>query len=180
MRQLKEKEFEEQLRKQNKEYDEWENSLEGVLDDLSVWGDVVETDMEHKVLIAETLLKLPKKVRAKTLHEVVFFMMAGVDGTVFNAKFSKACKEKDVMRIGDRFSLAIEQPIIMLNFNSMKKKTKRYKMSTVAHEVAHFILGHHTPGEKSKRGEREADDLTEKWGFERAYKSKQYEIFERR
>ena len=45
------------------------------------------------------------------------------------------------------------------------------KKSIVAHEVAHFILGHHKTGGGPEK-EREADDLIEKWGFKRAYANK--------
>ena len=50
-------------------------------------------------------------------------------------------------------------------------------MDTVAHEVAHFILGDYSGNllvpkrPKGYKPERAADDLTEKWGFRRAYKS---------
>ena len=46
---------------------------------------------------------------------------------------------------------------------------------TVAHDIAHFILGHHKNGGGGPEKEKEADDLIEKWGFKRAYQS--YERF---
>ena len=72
----------------------------------------------------------------------------------------------------------IEKPIIILNFQEMKKG---HEMDTIAHEIAHFILGHNKPKKRSDgKIEREADNLTEKWGFKRAYTKEQYLDFEKR
>lgn len=47
---------------------------------------------------------------------------------------------------------------------------------TIAHEFAHFILGHRHPApqdqEERKRGERATDDLAAKWGFPRIKEGK--------
>jgi len=59
----------------------------------------------------------------------------------------------------------MNQPLIVLNFSEMKKGSE---MDTVAHEIAHFVLKQESGGKKS---EKEADDLSEKWGFKRCYKS---------
>ena len=61
-------------------------------------------------------------------------------------------------------------PVIILNFSAMKQESENYKRTTIAHEIAHFILEH----ESSSGGiiiEKNADDLCEKWGFGRAYDS---------
>lgn len=54
---------------------------------------------------------------------------------------------------------------------------KGHESDTVAHEIAHFVLGHYKPKRLSDgKIEREADKLIEKWGFKRVYKSyKQFE-----
>jgi Zn-dependent peptidase ImmA (M78 family) len=45
---------------------------------------------------------------------------------------------------------------------------KNKEMNTIAHEIAHFILGHYRV-EVGSEAERKADDLCEKWGFRRCY-----------
>lgn len=58
--------------------------------------------------------------------------------------------------------------------------TESDMMDTVAHEVAHFILGHYRGSiDSDPKDERRADDLTEKWGFKRAYKESEYKWFEK-
>ncbi|ODS33677.1 MAG: hypothetical protein SCARUB_01197 [Candidatus Scalindua rubra] len=98
---------------------EYENSMEGVIYDLGIWGEAVDEDEKNRNIIAETLLELPYKVRSKVLEEVIFVIMAThglATETVFTA--------------------------------SVKKQTSN-KMDTIAHEIAHFILGHHSPKPKN-------------------------------
>lgn len=63
-----------------------------------------------------------------------------------------------------------EVPVIILNFSEMEKDrlSESRMMDTIAHEIAHFVLGHLIAGGAEQ--EREADNLIEKWGFRRAYK----------
>ena len=50
----------------------------------------------------------------------------------------------------------------------MKDLSDNLKMNIIAHEIAHFVLGHHL-NPKGKKSEEEADDLIAKWGFDRCY-----------
>ena len=53
----------------------------------------------------------------------------------------------------------------------MDKELESRKMDVIAHEIAHFVLGHHKLENCSNpKNEKEADDLIEKWGFKRVYK----------
>lgn len=68
--------------------------------------------------------------------------------------------------------------MIVLDFSRMKKLSIHNKMSTVAHEIAHFILGHKKEDYDSE-SERKADNLIKKWGFKRTYKESEYKWFEK-
>ncbi|MFH1181485.1 MAG: hypothetical protein V1702_00850 [Candidatus Woesearchaeota archaeon] len=131
-----------------KQPDVFENSVEGVCYNLTTWGNATTADTRDQILIAKTLLKLPKKVRQKVLDEVAFVLL-NVYALTETLHFVKPT-----------------QPVIMINFGLMRKRSEEYKMCVVAHEVAHFILKNADHTDK----EREADDLIEKWGFKRAYK----------
>jgi len=138
-----------------KKFEEWQESLEGVMYELKVLGPTA-TIVEDKYvrLVAETLLKLPKKVRRKVLDEAYFIVVAGYHGRVEKL----------------HFIMNSEMPVILLNFSEMEKDglSESRMMDTVAHEIAHFVLGHMVAGGAER--EKEADDLIEKWGFRRAYK----------
>lgn len=165
-----------------KEYEEWENSIEGVLYALQVWG--VCTPKDEK-LIAETLLKLSKEIREKVLDYVdgvIFVVMTQAAGEFHYHNLIKLISKGNVEeRIAKakktktkNVRIEIRQPFIFLNLDKRMKKSQ--KMDTIAHEIAHFILDHdemHTipKGAKINRYEKEADDLTEKWGFNRTHKS---------
>ena len=139
--------------------EEWNNSIEGVLYQLHVIGDTITDDDEDKILIVKTLLKLPKKIKRKVLDNNVLFILMKAVGT-----------------LGRLQTPLPFQDFIILNFSKMKKGEE---MDTIAHEIAHFILGH---ASKMNSGgfEREADDLTEKWGFKRNYKEEDYKKMEKK
>jgi Zn-dependent peptidase ImmA (M78 family) len=63
-------------------------------------------------------------------------------------------------------------PVIFLNFLVIWDEDEEEQMTIVAHEAAHFILGHHLLEHADFSCEKEADNLAEKWGFQRAYKEK--------
>ena len=156
----------EEWEKSGADFIKWENSLEGIHYNLFTIGEAWEEDEYHKILIAKTLQKLPKDVRDKVLDEVIFVICSGY-GTVHELFFRIDSKVKEIRR-----------PLIILNFALMRKEGKNESdmMDTVAHETAHFMLGH-THLHNDPEGERKADDLAESWGFKRAYKD--YTHFER-
>lgn len=159
--------FQEEFRKNNENFEAWLNSVEGIIYDLNVIGDINLKDEKDKILIAKTLLKLPKKVREKTLKESVFVVCSAC-GTVREFFYREILKKEDLKEVPAGYIVSIRKPMIILNFSEMEKETE---MDTIAHEIAHFILGHYKIEEGSNpKKEREADDLTEKWGFKRVYK----------
>ncbi len=149
---------------------EYENSFEGVLNHLRIWGEAATEDEKNKGIIAETLLKLPYKVRRKTLDDVVFVIVTE-QGMTAKATFPIVLSKGDLKKKGETYHTTIEHPLIVLNFK--KRIIKSRKMDTIAHEIAHFILGHHKvrnlTNQKKITNERKADDQAEKWGFKRCY-----------
>lgn len=135
------------------EYEKWARSLEGMLYNLKTIGDGSVWDDMDKVLIVKTLQKLPKDVKEKVLDNVVFVVL-GLWGTVQNLRPTE-----------------VGRPLIMINFALMRNEgaTDDDLMDTVAHEIAHYILGHADMSFSNLDGERQADDLSEKWGFKRVY-----------
>lgn len=146
---------------------EYENSFTGVYNNLKFFGDTDE-DEKRKRIVAETLLKLPYKIRKKTLDDVLFISMSTA-GVTFRFEGSVRLRKKDFTQIGEFYQGQIELHFIILNFRRCRKDRK---MDVTAHEIAHFILGHHLK-KNTNRGiiEREAEDLAEKWGFRRGYKN---------
>ncbi len=149
---------------------EYENSLEGILPHLRIWGEAATEDKTNKGIIAETLLKLPYKVRMETLSEVVFVIVTA-HGLTTKATFPIVLSKGDIKQKGDTYQTTIEHPLIVLNFKTRMSKSR--KMDTIAHEIAHFILGHHKvrnlTNQRKIINERKADDQAEKWGFKRRY-----------
>ncbi len=150
---------------ENNEYQKWENSIEGILYDLQMIGDATVEDDRNKILIAKILIALPEEIRNKVLSEVLFVLLEvyGIAGCL-SIPVPKGCKN-------------IEQPFILLNFSLIEKQSENCKKDFIAHEIAHFILGHHKSMTYDPLAERKADDLVEKWGFNRVYND--YEQFER-
>ena len=136
-------------------------------------GDTKRIFRSDMMIIAETLLRLPDKVMKKVLREVYFIIVPHCKGYSGVYRYSIFLKQDRVKKTPRGYRVRIAKPLIFLNFEKMKKESKFSRMSTVAHEISHFILDH---DHNRKRGlinpivEKEADDLTEEWGFKRAYK----------
>jgi hypothetical protein len=81
------------IEEMNKKFEEWENSLEGVLYYLKTWGEATVQDTKDKVLIAKTLLKLPREIREKVLNEVIFVFTRAC-GTVEKVMLVKLVKKE--------------------------------------------------------------------------------------
>lgn len=163
------------MKKDNK-YEQWENSIDGILYSLSTMGNITNDDERNNYLIAQVLQKLPKKIREKVLEKIIFVHTSayGTISRLFFQKFIEETKAKKISRdkfIKSGFMVEIPQFFIIFNFKGIRKDET--KINTIAHEIAHFIL---SPKEAcssrpSDIEEKEADDLAEKWGFGRAYKS---------
>lgn len=158
-----------------KEEEERENSPEGIWESLKVHGEALIQDKADRATVVYTLIKLPYKVRRKVIDEVTFLIM-GALGVTTKLCLPVVARKDDFRRSDDFYCTLVEVPVIFLNLSKTKRKSD--KMDTVAHEIAHFILGHHhiMGGKRRKERvfERAADDLCEKWGFKRAYKDYSY------
>jgi hypothetical protein len=148
---MKEKEFD--PKKGKRDYDNWERSIEGILYNMRVMGDVTTEDEKNNFLIAFVLQKLPKIIREKVFEKVIFVHTLA-DGTVH------------------RFRWELDDGMYII-FNFRGIKNKKQKLCTIAHEIGHFISLPKDPTKSihAEKSERRADDLSEKWGFGRAYKS---------
>lgn len=187
--------------KRDKKFEDWEKSIDGILYSLKSIGNASIEDEKNNFLIAKVLQKLPEKVREKVLDEVFFIHTTAygtvtlLDFQKFiketeiqkirnNAILSKEkSKDTDIAHrhlvtyekgnglIKSGFFVRIPQVFIIFNFKCIR--SAETKMNTIAHEIAHFI---NKPKDSCKTRlanieEKEADDLAEKWGFERSYKS---------
>jgi len=61
--------------------------------------------------------------------------------------------------------------LVVLNFSAMKGEPEPTVRSIIAHEIAHFLLGHSLLADST--AENQADDLIEQWGFERQMTKRQ-------
>ena len=150
------------IRRRRKE----KSSFAEVYHNLKFFGDTAE-DEKRKRIVVETLLRLPPNVIKKTLDEALFISLR-TEGVTFRFNGSVKLRKKDFKQAGEFYHGQIVLHFIILNF---RKCAKERKMDVTAHEIAHFILGHHLK-KKTNMGviERDADDLAESWGFKRGYK----------
>lgn len=158
------KRFEDTIRKEI----EYENSIDGIAENINIEGSYVEEDRR---IIAETLLKLPHKDRINTLEEVVFVYMEDLYGLATGFVHTIRVKKDVFEQLREDYITQVEKPLIILNFN--RKIARSKKIEIIAHEIAHFILGHYRFINHSRLDkEEEADDLIEKWGFKRRNRHK--------
>jgi len=152
---------------------EKEDLIERTARRVKLVGDTKLIFRKDMMLIAETLLRLPDEVMKKVLREVYFIVVPFCKGYSGTYRYSIFLKQDRVKKTPTGYKARVAKPLIFLNFEKMKKESKFSRMSTVAHEIAHFILDH---DHDRRRGlinpivEKEADDLTEEWSFKRAYK----------
>jgi Zn-dependent peptidase ImmA (M78 family) len=141
------------------------DNLEKVAQRLTVLrGSAIEDD-DTQIKIATTLLRLPDDVREKTTAEMLF-VFGSFGGELLTMDSSVVISRDEFDAVGTHYITRITKPVIMLNFND---NTHKCKENSIAHEIAHFILGHHKKEKLDGTEEKEADDLSKKWGFARAY-----------
>lgn len=145
--------------------EEWEDSL-------NVFGAEAAEDKQYEILIAKTIQRLPKDVREKVLEKVNFIVAGGVNGTVFCMNILNIVVEALVstgelrldeedpsVRLSTIRRTDLSMPFILLNFANMQGMSEEEVMSVIAHEIAHFILGHSSSIYDTGRDkEKEADD----------------------
>jgi hypothetical protein len=141
-------------KKTKRDYDKWERSPEGIRYNMTTMGDVTTEDEANNCLIVQVLQRLPKRIREKVLEKVIFVHTVA-DGTVHPFLHGEGG--------GGAY--------IIFNFRGIKSEKR--KLCTIAHEIGHFISASKNPTKSvpADENERRADDLSEKWGFGRAYKT---------
>jgi hypothetical protein len=126
------------------------NDLEMIHYNLNVLGGAYESD-EMQVLIAKTILRLPKYLREKVPAEVTFICCDGMYGQYEFWNWSPLLSGK---------------PFHFIILNLSQIISTEEKIYVIAHEIAHFVLGHYPGNIKDCEDiENEADTLCEKWGF---------------
>jgi hypothetical protein len=169
---VSDKEAMELIKQGQKKYENRLNSFEEVAYNLKIFGDVLAEDDKYKGLIIECLLRLPLEIRERVLDKATFIMFSeNALGHVFKMHIVENPSAVERSRDGEMAVCDHEILMILLNFGSMKKYKKVRIMTRIAHEIAHFILGHNPTTSIEGNDDKEADDLCEKWGFGRAYKS---------
>ncbi len=108
---------------------------------------LAETDAQH--LLVEVLSRLPSSIREKVLDDEngLFFYVTNSDESGGGASVNLPDSAKTVIWFDERSLILNEQ------------KAKHL----IAHEIAHYVLGHKVPAEKDM--EREAENLVRRWGF---------------
>lgn len=144
-----------------------------IFDRLPSVSDTVDRDERNKLFIAKTLQKLPEEIRERVLNEVIF-VHTEASGTVSWVFLTKVIEdEKELEEINKHKIVSMIKPLVVLNFAKAKDSEK---MDIIAHEIGHFVLKHNSTEHIGtwEEDEKAADDLAEKWGFNRSYK--EYEL----
>ncbi len=153
----------------NEETEDWKEINDVVYNLRVVVALVIETDA-HKITIAKTLLKLPLDVKERVLDEVVF-IFSPIAGYVSSLSFPILIPKTEIQKVvGDYHPVRVDQPVILLNFSEMRDLSNQKDI--IAHEIAHFILNHYKmENQGSPSNEKDADDLSESWGFNRVHEN---------
>jgi len=117
-------------------------------------------------------MELPKGVREEVLEKVAF-VYTDAEGVICPFCPPPIGIPADEARSAVKHRLYISERrprgVILFNFRGVPDV---WIPDLLAHEMAHFILGHKWPKNQGGRlEEKEADDLSESWGFKRAYRS---------
>ncbi len=130
-----------------------------ILNDISVYlvsGGSKEGG-KYKRMIANTLLRIPERVRRKVVQDVLFIMahkpLLALMGTT-DLNLSK--KERK-----GRISVNL----IYIDFHGIKRagKSEEEMKQIIAHEIAHFELKHNR--KNGRNDEEKAEEQTRVWGF---------------
>jgi hypothetical protein len=134
--------------------DDMRKMYERIHDDLCIRGDVTGEGEDHRLMIVKTLAQIPHDVREKVLDETCFIIACkGVIGHAWIMNFTLP----KILRF------------ILLNFVEMEGKSEPEILSVIAHETAHHVLARDSCDSGGLNAEVAADDLIEKWGFQRTY-----------
>ena len=114
-----------------------------IIERLKVWDDGIQDQWLSRRIIAETLLRGPESVREKVLEDATFIIIIGAYGSVLLGVVSEDKSEDQLFKFSEGLvHVKIEVELILLNFAEMNRNNldEEEMRSTVAHEIAHFIL----------------------------------------
>ena len=112
---------------------------------------------KYKRMIASTLLRIPEKVRARVIHDVLFIITAQpLFALITTTDLNLSKKEKK-----GRISVNL----VYVDFYGMKQagKSEEEMKQVIAHEIAHFYLKHNNKNVHNT--EEKAEEQTMVWGF---------------
>ena len=179
------------------DYKEYPDPRDGIYEDLKVINDATTLDDEWVWLIIDVLLVLPYKISRRVLKNVTFCFASS--SHYFTVNWETIIEKKDtrteiklrepnwwagVYDLGNnRLRIRDQEHIILLMSEEIntEEQIERAK-TTIAHEIAHYVLGHDR-GPKDDytiNREREADKLIQKWGFKPAYTEEMYKQYDQK
>jgi len=134
-------------------------------------------------IIVQTLMRCPKDVTIKALYGLFFISIGdelkGQQFDIYPIRRLDDCDSYKIERLDNGGTyldkhVTLRYSCVLLNFSILKYFPRSRQMDTVAHEIAHFILDNIGGSSKPGNGEKETDDLIEKWGFKRAYTEEEW------
>jgi len=130
-----------------RKYEEWEDSAEGIYSETNIVAGAVDEER----LIVQVLQRIPREVRKAAMENVAFVVVA-------NCSYVQPTPTRHAVMI-----------VLLLGLH----ETIGVKLTTIAHEIAHYWLDRDNEfpgtGAGGKKAEKAADDLCESWGFGRSY-----------
>lgn len=114
-------------------------------------------DDETTMLVAKTLLQLPKEIQEQVTDSVIFTSGNGIYGRYEFLRPSLFSDPKDAVHL------------IILILEQVDDESE--KLYIIAHEIAHFVSRHLPDHNNHESSEDEADALAEQWGFQNPRKN---------
>jgi len=141
------------------------------------------TTPEQREIIVQTLMRCPEDVAIRALQGLFFISigdeMKGQQFDICPIRRLDKCNVYPNRRFDysdthlDKY-VELRYSCVLLNFSILKYFPRSRQRDIVAHEIAHFILDNARGSPKPGNGEKDTDDLIEKWGFNRAYTEEEW------
>lgn len=156
-------------RENEKNYNEWKNSIDYIYENLQIDTDV---EKKYRIFIAKTLQKIPEQARDYIIEKTLFIVCVPNDYTnVERLSIEIESPKKTKVR-----RITIEQDIAIIDFGQMELNglTEKQMMDFIANACATLFLGYrflHKQGITTPNNKmfREACNLAKEWGFNRIY-----------
>lgn len=126
-------------------------NFDSIYENLTMIG--VDSYGEVSGLIAKTICRLPEEFHERVPEDVIFISVDDIYGLYHQYLLPITQKGEELH-------------FIILSLSSIKDEEE--KIYVIAHEIAHFILGHYMYNPETTEDwdiENEADSLVKQWGF---------------